>query len=122
MTMLLPSFPWKRRPTNPWDVYGDTIAFQSRQALYSVIKVYSSPLYFPAPLNMLRLAFVDAPVKVLSVLWQKEAAQWVKGTITPALWAVFVLPFIFLFSWLWPLGSARLLMSQVPTRSTRDDS
>jgi hypothetical protein len=117
MTMLLPSFPWQNRPPNPWDAFGPSFGFQTRRTVYLATKNYTHTRYFPAPLNLLELIFVEVPAIVLQSFRLKGSAEKLRSSAGVLLWNVLVLPTVCVFSLLWPLDSIRLLRERLFSRS-----
>lgn len=87
-----------------WDRYSKPIGLGARQAFIRVVAAYSSPYYFPAPLNILHILFVQLPIAVLGLCGRKTVPRGL-STMERALWRSTVAPIVFVLStlWLWNL-------------------
>ena len=89
-------------PPDRWDCYTLRVGLESRKIFARTVAKYSSPSYFPAPLNLLSLVLVRIP-KIIILLLRKP--EWIAGIekLETALWSVLVLPLSCILAgfWLW---------------------
>jgi hypothetical protein len=84
-----------------WNAYGPRAGLAIRQHFYLALRYYSSPYFFPAPLNLVPIFFIALPCVGLRLIRQRRAAQRLEDIVKPILWNVLVLPFALLFGVVW---------------------
>jgi len=88
--------------TDRWDRYSLRVGLESRRIFVRTVAKYSSPSYFPVPLNLLSLVLVRIPRILISLLRKSE---WIMSVnrLETALWSVLVLPLSCVLAgfWLW---------------------
>lgn len=89
-------------PADRWDRYSLRVGLESRRIFIQTVAKYSSPSYFPVPLNLLSLVLVRIPCIIVLLLRKPEWATSVNKLET-ALWSVLVLPLSCVLAgfWLW---------------------
>ncbi|THH10551.1 hypothetical protein EW145_g1256 [Phellinidium pouzarii] len=87
-----------------WDMYGSNVSLSVRQHFLRSISIYSTPHFFPAPLNLLWIIMVYCPCTLLRMIHQKRWAVRIKGTVEPVLWKVAVMPLALVFGAFWAWG------------------
>ncbi|TBU48415.1 hypothetical protein BD309DRAFT_987343 [Dichomitus squalens] len=87
-----------------WDRYSSSVGLEARQAYIRAVRTYSTPYYFPAPLNILHILFVRIP-RAAFILAGHKATPRSLEVVEEVLWRVTVAPFTFAIStlWLWNL-------------------
>ena len=89
-------------PADRWDRYSQRVGLESRRIFVRTVTKYTSPSYFPVPLNLISLVLVRIPQMIILLLRKSE---WITtfNKLETALWSVLVLPFSCVLAgfWLW---------------------
>ncbi|KAH9944443.1 RNI-like protein [Epithele typhae] len=90
--------PFLTSPEGPapltWDRYSPYIGVEARRVFARTVAIYSGPYYFPAPLNILHILFVQFPAAVGAIAGCKSRSK-VFDVAEKVLWRVTVAPFAF---------------------------
>lgn len=73
------------------------------QYFFRIVRHYSEPNFFPAPLNLLSFVLVSLPSYALCLCRQRRMAARLQETVKPFLWRLIAMPWGLLFgiAWLW---------------------
>ena len=88
----------------PWDSYTAHFGLQARQIFLDAITQYASPYYFPAPLNLVYIAFIGVPFNLLRLVVNRQWISQLRSNVEVILWRSIVLPFLFLIHLVWTIS------------------
>lgn len=88
-------------PPLPWDAYGPRVSSSTRWWFFTCVRHYSVPHFFPAPFNLLEIAFVYLPSLLLRLCRQVHWASWLQEWVKPQLWRFTALPLGLIFAGTW---------------------
>jgi hypothetical protein len=89
--------------TNPWDRYSLQVGLESRRTFANAVWKYGNSHFFPTPLNLLPLVFVEVPTIIFTHILGRKDKHPVLLKIETCLWATAVLPMSIVLAgfWLW---------------------